>query len=330
MKSLVGIILAVLILVYIATNGGVKFGAAASLLALPPIQRTAIHAPAVATRSAGDSSARIAEHDAEAQEAAAARAYVQAAQEQALKVREVATAQAALATQAAHDITVSSEYATLTAVSLQATAQAISMTVAVDREQYAANVAEIQATRQASANAMIDEAWIGETQKSISNFWSWFPTIAVVILFALFVVALWKLIGRITPNIVYEEIEVPAPVQPGAEKDPPLNIMTGLNFSSADDRTRLIDILKFSGRKFGWNQNRIAGKNDIPGLSGRMWESAIMWGKDHGYDIVTQTGSPANGGGTFAPGEIGSLLALHDRVVLDPVVDALPAASPTP
>jgi hypothetical protein len=329
MKNFGGLVLALVILAFVAANGGVKFGSSASPLALPPVQRTAIYAPAEATRQAGGALSAISAGDAAAQEQEAARVYAQAAQEQAVKAREVATLQALAATQTANDITVSKEYATLTAVSLQATAQAISMTVAVDREQYAASVAAIQATRQAAAHAMINEADSGETRKSIDSIWAWFPTIAVIVLFALFVIAMWKLIGRITPVVVYEKEEVPD-VKQQSETDPPVSIVTGLNFSSADDRTRLIDILKFSGRKFGWNQNRIAGKNDIPGLSGRMWDSAITWGKNHGYDIVTQQGNPANGGGTYAPGEIGSLKTLHDRVVLDPVIDALQSDSPTP
>jgi len=210
MKNLFGLVIGLVILAFIAENGGVKFGSPASPLALPPVQRTAIYAPAEATRQAGGALSAISAGDAAAQELEAARVYAQAAQEQALKAREVATLQAVAATQTANDITVSKEYATLTAVSLHATAQAISMTVAVDREQYAASIAAVKATAQASTDEMMSRAHDVDAAKARSEGMDGLlkfvclPTIVIMLAIALY--ALYLTVKRIEPTASQKEI----------------------------------------------------------------------------------------------------------------------------
>ncbi len=282
--------------------------------ALPAAQRTAIHAPAIATKSAGDSLARNANADAAAQEVEAARVYAQAQADEQVKRVAVATQQAAFATTTANDIAISKEYATVAAIALQATSESISRTIAYDSEQYHASIALIQATKQAAQVQAYNEATKTNSTDSIGYFWTWIPTAAALILFSLFVLVLWKLIGRITPRI--ETVEIEVPVTPTTQaSDPIVDKMNGINFTSADPRVLLTNIVTYSGRELGWLQQRIAGSDEIgSAISARAWTNAIKWGKDH-YDIVTQQGPVANGGGTYAQIDMRSL---KNKLILDP------------
>lgn len=294
---------------------------------LPPAQRTAIHAPAVATQSAGASLSDNAAAQAAAQEQEAARVYAQAVQDEQIKLRAVSTQQAMFATQTANDIAVSKEYATLAAVSIAATTEAISRTIAYDAEQYSASIAAIQATRQIAQAQAFDEMTKTGAADSIGYFWTWIPTAAALILFALFVIVLWKLINRIEPRIEEIEVEIPVMQARATEADPTVSKISGLNFTTADPRVLLTNIVIFSGRHIGWRQNRIAGNDEIGSvISDRAWVNAIEWGKKH-YDLVTQRGPIKNGGGTYS--QI-SMTDLHNRLILDPAIEAIPEPPPTP
>lgn len=214
---------AILIILAASFSRGVSTALKTNPSALPAVQRTAVYAPAVATQSAGASLTDNANAQAAAQEQEAARVYAQAVQEEQAKRVIVATQQAVFATQTANDAAVSREYATLTAISLQATSEAISRTMNYDAEQYRAGIAMIKATSEAiQAQAFEVAVETGKTD-SIGYFWTWLPTAAALIMFALFVLVLWKLIGKITPRIEIEEVEVHVPFVPPVDLQQPVD-----------------------------------------------------------------------------------------------------------
>lgn len=326
MRNLIGLLFGVGLLVVVALNtGGIKFGATTSPLALPAAQRTAINARADATRTASNALSNVSAADAKAQEQEAARVYAQAQADDLNKRRSVATEQAALATRVSGDDMVSRQYATLSAVSINATVEAISQTMSINKVTYNNTVSQIMATQQATQNQMLDKADTTDRQNSVTYFWTWLPTIGALVIAALVIRTLWKLIGKIEPRIEYIEPDPTPPTEQPQVMDPPINKMAGIVFDSADPRTLLYNIVLFSGRHIGWSQNRIAGTGDIgSAISGRSWDMAIKWGKEH-YGLVSQQGQ-----GTYVPGDIGSLANLLNRLRLDPAIDALPEATPTP
>ncbi len=311
-------------LVLLAALGSMISPSSASTSTLPSVQRTAIYAPVEATRNAGNQAGNVSSAQAQAQEQDAARVYAQAQQEQRDRLRTLATEQAGIATQTANNVSVSKEYATLMAVSYQATAETISQTMQVNRTKYSADVLAIQATQQAVADQTVDTSDKSATKKSLDLFWMWIGPIVVTLIIALSFLACWKLIGRIQPRIEEIEIEVPVTSHSNGQSDPVVDEHNGLNFTSADMRVLLTNIVMFSGRHIGWQQKRIAGSDEIGiAISDRAWGNAINWGKEH-YDLVTQRGPIVNGGGTYAQMPMSEL---HNRLVLDPAFVDSPAPS---
>lgn len=186
------------------------FGSSSKSGALPAAQRTAIYAPAQATNIAGGQAASMAQAQAQADEQEAARVYAQAQQDEQVRLSTLATQQAAFATQTSNDIAVSAESATLVATSLQATSEAISQTLTLNREKYKSDVAAIHATQQAVIDKASESNERNSATKQVGLIWLWMGPIVVGLLVLLLFVAGWKLIGRIQPRIEEVEIEVPA------------------------------------------------------------------------------------------------------------------------
>lgn len=324
MKNLLGLLIGIGLVLFMTNNFVGTPTSMASPLGLPAVQRTAIYAPADATRTASNALSSVSAADAQAREAEAARVYAQAQHDQQAKLRVLATQQAAQATQIANDTAVSNSYRDLMDVSFRATTEAITRTIAVDREQYNASIVAIRTTAQAATDKMMADAQGADKQEALDYFWTWVPTFFALMLAALAFMALWYLVARLAPQ---QEQYAPPPTEQANPDpiDPPLNKMAGIVFDSADPRTLLYNIVLFSGRHLGWYQNRVAGTGDIgSSISGRSWDMAIKWGKEH-YGLVSQTGQ-----GTYVPGEVGSLADLLSRLRLDPVVEALPDGSPAP
>jgi hypothetical protein len=304
---------------------------------LPAAQRTAIAAPAVATRNAGEMSAQVADAQAQAQEDDAARVYMQAVADEQNKRVAVATQQSVMATQVSNDVNVSKGYATLAAVSLQATSEAISRTIATDREQYAANVAVIQATRQANAVAMINKADSDSATKQRDYFLTWvpfavcLPTIVIVILIALY--ALLQAARRIGPTASQKEIndlrdeiddlrsrqsdddDDPEPEPDAADVDKILKLRAGRNAA--------IRYVADSIREKGGKATKLLTATEWEGLpNGAPREThtaAVGYLREELSAIYTQQGGPADEQGTRVKQDVGDLASLAVLIATTPL-----------
>ena len=135
-----------------------------------------------------------------------------------------------------------------------------------------------------------------------------------------------------TYQLIERQAQLPAPVQAA----PQLTGAKGIQFGVSVE-TNAVNLLLFSVQLLGRESNRIASNPEcaaanIIGYNGRKWDAIIngyLSGK-LGYEIATQSGPVANGGGAFVPENIGTVGALYDallmrnnRTVLDSAVNAL-------
>lgn len=79
-----------------------------------------------------------------------------------------------------------------------------------------------------------------------------------------------------------------------------------VNFASNDPITLSVNLVLYSMIENGNDSNRICGI-PIPGCSGRAWQMAVDYMKEH-YQVVSTRGA---GGGTYVPESIGTLKALY-------------------
>lgn len=320
MKFILGIIVIAVIALTIS-NGGV-FGAS-SASSLPPAKSTAIHAPVVMTKAAGDASYNAALAQANVDATEAARIYAQAQNDDANKRIAVATEQALQATRVSNDDAVSRQYATLAAVSIQATAESISQTIETNRVAYAAQQAALQATRQATTNETIARAEQVGKQKDDSDFWSGFWKIVAVAVAALLTLAAWKLIGRIQPRIEEVEVEVPVAMPSVAQ---PVPVMAPQNPGDEAKRTKwladhavAIRYVEDSIRKLGGTSDRLLSALELESIGGNRESHTRALAHLRELSLIqTKQGGKPEDQGTYVQESGGDLLYLFNKLITTP------------
>lgn len=276
---------------------------------LPPYQRTAIHAPAVATRTAGNIAADSAEAQAAAFEQESALVYAQAQERQGAQLRTLATQAAAVSTQTANDTAVSAEYATLVAIQIDATRQAITQTMEQNRKLYDAGVVSIQATKQAVYKDALDKADIDDTSKSINKFWMYFWPGVAVLASILFFVTLWRLSNRITPRYIEVEND-PEPSAPQVQWDvrpaPPSQPVDAAKVAARVAAYNMaVKLVEDSIRQNGGRSDKFISAADWESLGNSRDNHtiALSYLKDAGSNgaslIRTQQGGPPDKQGTY-------------------------------
>lgn len=141
-------------------------------------------------------------------------------------------------------------------------------------------------------------------------------------------------LGYVPENrrMIYTPIQQPTAIEAPKQVSPANQIILNPNAL----QTSAVNLLLFSCRLLGDNSNRIASGPEcaaagVIGYSGRTWSLIIHDYLEKNYGVVTVTGKPDNGGGTYIPDNIGTCKKLYDLLVmrgkqetLDSAVDALP------
>lgn len=125
---------------------------------------------------------------------------------------------------------------------------------------------------------------------------------------------------------------IPLHAQIAVPQAPQAQSISQIIFNPNALRESAVNLLLFSMRQCGPDQNRIASGPEcanagVNGYTPRTWSKIVNEYLMPRYGVATQRGAIDNGGGTFVPAEIGTVEALYHKVLMDSAVDDLPGVT---
>ena len=103
----------------------------------------------------------------------------------------------------------------------------------------------------------------------------------------------------------------------------------GIHFSDSDLFTNAVNYVLFSVQLLGPNSPRLASgpecaQANIPGYNANKWSKIIHDYLEPNFEVVALPGPPDRGGGVYVPESIGTAQELHNRLVYNNALNAIP------